>query len=61
MSSAIIGFGATGQALARAFARNIQVAVAGRRTPEAIAPLDKAIGGRLREGAESYAKATGTR
>ena len=62
MSSAIIGFGAIGQALARAFARkNIQVSVAARRPPEAIAPLDKAIGGRLREGAESYAKATGTR
>ena len=45
MSSAIIGFGAIGQALARAFARkNIQVAVAGRRTPEAIAPQAKAIG-----------------
>jgi predicted dinucleotide-binding enzyme len=45
MSSAIIGFGAIGQALARAFARkNIQVAVAGRRAPEAIAPQAKAIG-----------------
>ena len=37
MSSAIIGFGAVGQALARAFARkNIQVSVAARRPPEAI-------------------------
>ena len=45
MSSAIIGFGAIGQALARAFARkNIQVSVAGRRPPEAIAPIAKAIG-----------------
>jgi predicted dinucleotide-binding enzyme len=45
MSSAIIGFGAVGQALARAFARkNIQVAVAARRAPEAIAPQAKAIG-----------------
>ena len=45
MSSAIIGFGAVGQALARAFARkNIQVAVAGRRPPEAIALQAAAIG-----------------
>jgi len=45
MSSAIIGFGAIGQALARAFARkNIQVAVASRHAPEAIAAQAKAIG-----------------
>ncbi|WP_287995263.1 NADPH-dependent F420 reductase [Acidiphilium sp.] len=45
MSTAIIGFGAIGQALARAFARkNIQVSVAARRPLEAIAPLAKAIG-----------------
>ena len=45
MSNAIIGFGAIGQALARAFARkNIQVSVAARRPPEAIAPLATAIG-----------------
>jgi predicted dinucleotide-binding enzyme len=45
MSSAIIGFGAVGQALARAFARkNIQVSVAVRRPPEAIALQAKAIG-----------------
>jgi predicted dinucleotide-binding enzyme len=45
MSYAILGFGAIGQALARAFARkNIQVAVAAQRPPEAIAPLAKAIG-----------------
>ena len=45
MSSAIIGFGAVGRALARAFARkNIQVAVASRRPPEAISPQAKAIG-----------------
>lgn len=45
MSYAIIGFGAIGQALARAFARkNIHVSVAARRPPEAIAPLAKAIG-----------------
>jgi prephenate dehydrogenase len=45
MSSAIIGFGAIGQALARAFARkNLQVAVAARRPPEAIAPQATAIG-----------------
>ena len=45
MSTAIIGFGAIGQALARAFARkNIQVSVAARRPLEAIAPLVKAIG-----------------
>jgi predicted dinucleotide-binding enzyme len=42
---AIIGFGAVGQALARAFARkNIEVAVASRRPPEALAPLAQAIG-----------------
>jgi 8-hydroxy-5-deazaflavin:NADPH oxidoreductase len=45
MSYAIIGFGSVGQALARAFARkNIEVSVAGRRPPEAIAPQAKAIG-----------------
>ncbi|MGX5828024.1 NADPH-dependent F420 reductase [Mesorhizobium sp. 43Arga] len=45
MNYAIIGFGAIGQALARAFARNnIQVSVAARRPLEAIAPLAKAIG-----------------
>jgi predicted dinucleotide-binding enzyme len=45
MSYAIIGFGSVGQALARAFARkNIEVSVASRRPPEAIAPQAKAIG-----------------
>ena len=45
MSSAIIGFGAIGQALARTFARkSIPVAVASRRAPEAIAPQARAIG-----------------
>lgn len=45
MSCAIIGFGAEGQALARAFARkNIDVAVASRRPPEALAPQARAIG-----------------
>lgn len=45
MSYAIIGFGAVGQALARAFARkNIEVAVAGRRRVEALAPQAQAIG-----------------
>lgn len=45
MSYAIIGFGSVGQALARAFARkNIDVFVAARRPPEAIAPQAKAIG-----------------
>lgn len=45
MSYAIIGFGAEGQALARAFARkDIEVAVAGRRPPEALAPQARAIG-----------------
>jgi len=45
MSYAIVGFGAIGQALARAFARkNIPVTVAARRGPEAIAPQAKAIG-----------------
>ena len=43
MSYAIIGFGAIGQALARAFARkHREVAVASRRPPEALAP--QAIG-----------------
>jgi 8-hydroxy-5-deazaflavin:NADPH oxidoreductase len=45
MSYAIVGFGAVGQALARAFARkNIEVAVASRRPPEALAPQARAIG-----------------
>ena len=45
MSYAIIGFGAVGQALARAFARkNIEVEVASRRPPEALAPQAQAIG-----------------
>ena len=45
MSYAIIGFGNVGQALARMFARkNIEVAVAGRRPPEALASQAKAIG-----------------
>jgi len=45
MSYAIIGFGAVGQALARAFARkNIKVAVASRRPPEALAPQARSIG-----------------
>jgi predicted dinucleotide-binding enzyme len=45
VSYAIIGFGAVGQALARAFARkNREVAVASRRTPEALAPQARATG-----------------
>ena len=45
MSYAIVGFGAIGQALARAFARkNIDVTVASRRPPEALAPQARAIG-----------------
>jgi predicted dinucleotide-binding enzyme len=45
MSYAIIGFGKIGQALARAFARkNIKVAVASRRSPEALAPQARTIG-----------------
>src|SRR6201986_2516763 len=45
MSYAIIGFGWIGQALARAFARkSIDVTVASRRPPEALAPQARAIG-----------------
>src|SRR5258708_7293684 len=45
MSYAIVGFGAVGQALARAFARkNIDVTVASRRPPNALAPQARAIG-----------------
>ncbi len=45
MSYAIIGFGKIGQALAHAFARNnIEVAVASRHPPEALAPQAQAIG-----------------
>jgi predicted dinucleotide-binding enzyme len=45
MSYAIVGFGKVGQALAHAFARkNIDVTVASRRPPEALAPLARAIG-----------------
>jgi len=45
MSYAIIGFGPVGQALAHAFARKgIDVTVASRRPPEALAPQARAIG-----------------
>ena len=45
MSYAIIGFGKIGQALAHAFARkNIEVTVASRRPPEALALQARAIG-----------------
>jgi predicted dinucleotide-binding enzyme len=45
MSYAIVGFGKIGQALAHAFARkNIDVTVARRRLPEALAPQARAIG-----------------
>ena len=45
MSYAIVGFGKIGQALARAFARkNIDVTVASRRPPEALAQQARAIG-----------------
>ncbi|WP_213992255.1 NADPH-dependent F420 reductase [Sodalis sp. dw_96] len=45
MSYSIIGFGAVGQALARAFARkNIEVIVASRRPPEALMQQARAIG-----------------
>jgi 8-hydroxy-5-deazaflavin:NADPH oxidoreductase len=45
MSYAIVGFGAVGQAVARMFARKgIEVAVASRQQPEALAPQANAIG-----------------
>jgi 8-hydroxy-5-deazaflavin:NADPH oxidoreductase len=45
MNYAIIGFGAVGQALARAFARKgIEVAVASTRPPEALTPVAREIG-----------------
>jgi predicted dinucleotide-binding enzyme/ketosteroid isomerase-like protein len=45
MSYTIVGFGKIGQALAHAFARkNINVTVASRRPPEALAPQARAIG-----------------
>jgi predicted dinucleotide-binding enzyme len=45
MSYAIVGFGKIGQALAHAFARkNIDVTVASRRPPEALAPQAQTIG-----------------
>jgi predicted dinucleotide-binding enzyme len=45
MSYAIVGFGKIGQALAHAFARkNIDVTVASRRPPEALAAQAQAIG-----------------
>jgi predicted dinucleotide-binding enzyme len=48
MTYAIIGFGKIGQALAQAFARkNIEVTVASRRPPEALAPQARAIGPRV--------------
>ena len=59
MSYAIVGFGKIGQALAHAFARkNIEVTVASRRPPEALAPQARAIGPMvvaksLRDGSET--------
>lgn len=48
MGYAIVGFGAVGQVLAHAFARkNIDVNVASRRPPEALAPQARAIGPRV--------------
>ena len=45
MSYAIVGFGKIGQAIAQAFARKgIDVTVASRRPPEALAPQAQAIG-----------------
>ena len=45
VSYAIVGFGSVGQALAHAFARSgIDVTVASRRRPEALAPQARAIG-----------------
>ena len=45
MSTAIVGFGRIGQALAHAFARkDLDVTVASRRPPEALAPQVRAIG-----------------
>jgi predicted dinucleotide-binding enzyme len=45
MSYAIVGFGKIGRALAQAFARKgIEVTVASRRPPEALAPRARAIG-----------------
>lgn len=45
MSCAIIGAGEVGRARARTFARkNIDVSIASRRPPEALAPLAKSIG-----------------
>ena len=45
MSYSIIGFGAVGQALARAFARqHLEVAVASRRKPETLASQAREIG-----------------
>jgi predicted dinucleotide-binding enzyme len=45
MSYAIIGTGKEGQALAKAFARKgVEVAIASRRSAEALAPVAKAIG-----------------
>ena len=45
MSYAIVGFGKIGEALAHAFARKkIDVTVASRRPPEALAPHARAIG-----------------
>jgi predicted dinucleotide-binding enzyme len=59
MSYAIVGFGKIGQALDHAFARkNINVTVASRRSPEALAPEARAIGpavvaGALRDALEA--------
>lgn len=45
MSYSVIGAGAVGQALAKAFARkNIAVSIASRRSPEELAPIASSIG-----------------
>ena len=49
MTYAIIGFGAIGQALARAFARKgLEVQVASRRAPGELASQAEAIGAKVR-------------
>jgi 8-hydroxy-5-deazaflavin:NADPH oxidoreductase len=61
MSYSIIGFGAVGQALARAFARKgIDVIVATRRPPEQLVDQAKAIGPNVKSVTRSEAIQAGT-
>ena len=61
MSTSIIGFGAVGQALAKAFARKgLEVTVAARRSPDQIAAAARAIGSTVKPATLQEAAAADT-